>query len=203
MKGFRVGEAVEVIPPSWPSRGHSSVQKWSKSTAIQALDWELSCLELSRKIYGVSCTLLEAHWRTMVGDIVSKEKHTFGAQQYVLFKRHLAGISMGLGHILAGLDSLSITEDFPVDVPESELEMLIRYSAAVTGACEGHCFFTTKGGRIGLGPPHVRPADQICIFYGGHTPYIVRSRDAGRGCHEFIGEIYTHGLMYGEAFKET
>jgi len=61
-------------------------------------------------------------------------------------------------------------------------------------------FFSTRAGRIGLGPIYLQSGDQICIIHKGCTPYIVRPTSADPTLYELIGECYIDGLMYGEAF---
>jgi hypothetical protein len=66
IRGFYVDEVVEVIPPSWPRQEGRAVHKWERTTANQALNWELSCLKLSRE----TCGLLdegETHCQKHIG----------------------------------------------------------------------------------------------------------------------------------------
>jgi hypothetical protein len=50
-----------------------------------------------------------------------------------------------------------------------------------------------------------RPGDQICVLFGGATPYILRETSeevlidyAQHTCHSLVGEAYIHSLMQGE-----
>jgi hypothetical protein len=58
-------------------------------------------------------------------------------------------------------------------------------------------FYTTVGGRIGIGPSNTEPGDQIRVIFFCSTPFLMRQALEGR-CR-LIGETYVHGLMYGEA----
>jgi hypothetical protein len=55
--------------------------------------------------------------------------------------------------------------------------------------------FISASGFVGLAPSHVEAGDMICIFFGGHVPYVLRK--CGEA-HILIGEAYVHGIMYGE-----
>jgi hypothetical protein len=47
-------------------------------------------------------------------------------------------------------------------------------------------FFTSQGGRIGLGPLAVQTGDLVCVLKGGDVPFVLR-RVSG-GCYYLIGE---------------
>ena len=66
--------------------------------------------------------------------------------------------------------------------------------------CQGRRFFTTMGGHMGIGPPHMRPGDMICVFLGGSVPRVVRQEDHE---HTLVGECYMHGIMDGELMQTT
>lgn len=59
-------------------------------------------------------------------------------------------------------------------------------------------FVTTRHGRMGLAPLGVQAGDTVCVFEGSVTPFILRFGDEGQPA-TFIGEVYIHGLMSGEA----
>ena len=57
---------------------------------------------------------------------------------------------------------------------------------------------TTEKGCFGLDDNGVRQGDQVCMFFGGRMPVILRTD--GEHYH-FIGECYVHGLMFGKAME--
>jgi hypothetical protein len=66
-------------------------------------------------------------------------------------------------------------------------------------------FFISERGSFGLAPMDARPGDQICVLFGGATPYILRETSeevlidyAQHTCHSLVGEAYIHSLMQGE-----
>lgn len=75
-------------------------------------------------------------------------------------------------------------------------QLLYTYRENAKYACRSRRFFVTDSGHIGLAPVGTNAGDQLCIFFGGHVPYVLR----GQGDHhKFIGECYVHGIMDGEA----
>ncbi|KAF4977302.1 hypothetical protein FZEAL_6190 [Fusarium zealandicum] len=60
------------------------------------------------------------------------------------------------------------------------------------------CFVTTTG-YVGVGPLGLQAGDEVCVFLGGKTVYIVRPQDDDT--YLLIGEGYAHGVMYGELLK--
>src|SRR5438045_9579091 len=57
----------------------------------------------------------------------------------------------------------------------------------------------TEDGWMGLAPAITEPRDTIVIVKGGDIPLVLRRKGHS---WEFIGEIYVHGIMHGEAFDE-
>jgi hypothetical protein len=62
----------------------------------------------------------------------------------------------------------------------------------------GRVFFSTDNGRIGLGPSRTAPGDEICVFHGGGTPFVVRFEE-GEETGALLGECCVYGLMNAEA----
>ncbi|KAH8589583.1 heterokaryon incompatibility protein-domain-containing protein [Bisporella sp. PMI_857] len=56
--------------------------------------------------------------------------------------------------------------------------------------------FISQTGLVGLAPSNVEVGDEICIFLGGKTPYIVSKKI--NGVSRLRGETYVYGIMYGE-----
>jgi len=55
--------------------------------------------------------------------------------------------------------------------------------------------FISSAGLVGLAPSYVETGDMICIFLGGNVPYLLRKYGK---TYILVGEIYVHGIMYGE-----
>jgi hypothetical protein len=113
-------------------------------------------------------------------------------------RRYLATKSTNLLHSWTALNLMSVPEWFPEKDSEFETAAAVKSLEIIGKVCVGRSFFSTKGGRIGLGPPHTQPGDKICIFYNGHTPFIIRPRISNSSVNILVGETYVHGIMYGE-----
>lgn len=60
----------------------------------------------------------------------------------------------------------------------------------------GRSFFITEEGRVGLGPPTIKPLDICAVIIGAQVPSILRISSSGR--NRLVGEAYIHGAMDGE-----
>ncbi|KAH8672140.1 heterokaryon incompatibility protein-domain-containing protein [Tricladium varicosporioides] len=85
------------------------------------------------------------------------------------------------------------------------LETSTRIGLLLARGITGRQFAVTEKGLMALVPLGTQEGDQICIFPGGRTPYILR-RDSGDSgtyegvqCYQLVGEAYVHGFMDGEA----
>ncbi|KAH8178217.1 heterokaryon incompatibility protein (HET) domain-containing protein [Sarocladium implicatum] len=59
------------------------------------------------------------------------------------------------------------------------------------GVTSAHAYYV-------LGPEAMQDGDQIAVFRGGSTPFVLRQLDDGKW--RLLGECYTHGVMDGEHF---
>jgi hypothetical protein len=200
VEGFYVDVVAEVLPCPWERQRHVTTEMKDMGVA-QALKWESKCLNPSKLAYSTQDEVPDAHWRTLIAN-----QHS----NYELFTRrgreayHLMRIL--ISRFTTTEIPLSPTEQLLAVKPISEAQLLEAqdYSEAIGYASYGRSYFSTQGGRVGLGPLHTKPVDVICIFYNGYTPYIIRPRgegDTGES-HMFIGEAYVDGIMSGEALEK-
>jgi hypothetical protein len=69
----------------------------------------------------------------------------------------------------------------------------------------GRCVFTTRAGRVGLGPGAMAPGDSVAVFFGAPMGYVLRGgrwAASGRswiGC-TMIGQCFLDGIMDGELY---
>ncbi|TGO29517.1 hypothetical protein BPAE_0014g00680 [Botrytis paeoniae] len=66
--------------------------------------------------------------------------------------------------------------------------------------------FETDNGYLGMGQEGMEVGDEVCLFYGGQTPYIIREVAKGfnqTSEHEYVllGDCYVDGWMDGEAME--
>lgn len=59
----------------------------------------------------------------------------------------------------------------------------------------------THAGRLGLVPSTACEGDEILVFGGAITPFVVRKNEDGS--HRLVGDCYVRGLMHGEAMQEN
>jgi hypothetical protein len=59
-------------------------------------------------------------------------------------------------------------------------------------------FFMTDDGRFGLAYPGAYIGDTLCVFHGAKVPHLLR-RQQDFKTWKFVGEVYVHNLMQGEA----
>jgi hypothetical protein len=124
-------------------------------------DWRRSIHEVSSMPYFGRCSILEAFWRTVLGDLWLHEQ---GIQR--------------LHKEIKGLASLP---------PTGEQEtLLLSYLDMACGGnfCLGRRLFRTEIGLIGLGSESIKPGDVVVVLFGGSVPFIVRT--AGNGRYFFI-----------------
>lgn len=69
----------------------------------------------------------------------------------------------------------------------------------------GRCFCVTREGDLGLGSGFMCHGDLVVIALGCRTPIILRPQgttEDGKPVHRFVGDMYLHGYMNGEAFGQ-
>lgn len=127
-----------------------------------------------------------ALWRTMIGDLIMREFPVERAKD-----SHEADFQRAKEHL--------------ADEGRSVPNVLVE---SIQGMVPNHAFFITKAGYIGIGPPWMASGDQIWVFYGGNVPFVMRAEEEDNRSKEaptlkLVGDAYVHGIMDGEAFRET
>jgi hypothetical protein len=61
----------------------------------------------------------------------------------------------------------------------------------------GRLFCVTTKDSLGCMPQTAKVGDQICLFYGGRLPFVIRP--CGDRRYIYVGNCYLHGIMDGEA----
>lgn len=59
---------------------------------------------------------------------------------------------------------------------------------------------TTNEGFFGVAPYGTEPGDVVAILFGSSVPIILHP--VSSGMHTVVGEVYVHGIMYGEVMEE-
>jgi hypothetical protein len=63
-------------------------------------------------------------------------------------------------------------------------------------------FFVTERGYMGIGPASVSEGDEVVLFSGLKTPFLIRRAQA-QGTFRLITPTYIEGIMAGELWNET
>lgn len=142
--GIRVDQVSQVV-----SHSH----KPDSSTAEKCrniLEWEASCLALSKTVFGsMGSDVPEAHWMTIMSGICDHHLQP-NRDSYDSLKGFLK------------LHSLERCLTPELEMQNQDLGLQIRRLSQVSRLGR---FFSTKDGRVGIGPLATMPGDQVCIFY--------------------------------------
>ncbi|KAH8686126.1 heterokaryon incompatibility protein-domain-containing protein [Tricladium varicosporioides] len=67
----------------------------------------------------------------------------------------------------------------------------------------GRCFCRTDEGGVGMGCGLMLPGDVVVVPFGCSTPILLRPEYfCGHSRYRFVGDVYIHGYMYGQAIVE-
>jgi hypothetical protein len=181
----RVKDVVELC-----HRGvNSIVVAYSPSLAKQVLECESRCLKISQAVYSSADQVPAEHIQTLV-TAMHPDRSPYdaaqAAQDYANWKQWYRVMADGT------------SDHRPVIDQDLEISAA-RYNAGATIAWRGNCFFSTEGGRVGVGPRSLAKGDSVHVFFGAFVPHVLRY-DASRQSYLFVGPAFVAGLMSGEAF---
>lgn len=157
---------------------------------IKIIDWEATCLNISRSVYNQSVATPEAHCRTLTGG--SAKYGASGDNDHALLMSYLTIKYGNKSHRVGHRDFKTLS-----DKQRDHARHLLK---CLNSVCYERCFFSTENGRIGLAPAWAEPGDRICIFYNGLSPFVIRPTKEDPQQYRLMGEAYVDGVMYGEAF---
>lgn len=174
IRGFPVDMvgSTTIFPPTV-----SSPQVW------QVLEWIGKCLNMCLGYDPAFPDMVpDAFWRTLVFD-------HFGADGI----RHYHNYIRKMRVSFAGLSD-EACESY-------DNELAGKYRDRLLISCKRRKFFSTSGGRVGMGPACIEPGDKVCIFYGAMHCFLVRFDQGENEPEMLLGEAYVHGLMHGEGLE--
>ncbi len=171
-------ESVISLNYVWPNHDQPDV-------ARETLEWEAACLKIAQEVYRMPDSVPEEHWRTLIAN----KLHTAMPCASNLIDDY---------HKMKRFLQFRKTSSEGVQWSGDEAAAMLNFSTAVEFACRGRRYFSTKNGRVGIGPADALPGDIVCIFFSGPTPYIIRPTQSV-STYKFLGESYVHGLMGSEA----
>ena len=83
---------------------------------------------------------------------------------------------------------------------DDQMCLVDMYLDAIEEACRRREFFSTHGGKIGIGLLFMQPRDNVCVFRMAEKPLILR-KDLAQEFYKLRGAAYVPGIMYGEALE--
>lgn len=188
LRGFCIDRVDKIVKLEIPDLSSWEEQMIPKPTIHSLFVWEQKCLQLAQKTYNLPGGIPEAHWRTLCLDHLHKIENRLAMKSAYL-------------HYRAYLGFRSDTEAQEAEnrlSPEAK-QALGHYKGMVAGFCL-RSYFSTRGGRVGLGPPRVETGDRIVILDQAKVPHILRLGVNGAPA-KLVGDAYVHGIMHGEALK--
>jgi hypothetical protein len=151
---------------------------------------------LARGEYKGGGTWVDAHWRTICGNLIHEDGEVRKArpEDKVKIKRNQA---------------LCIHDDVQFLNHRGEEEGLNRSAMvhiAVAGALSERRAFITKDGFLSLGPEGLRIGDHVFILSGSNVPFALGALDKKKTGelktqYRLVGDCYVHGIMNGEMYE--
>ena len=175
-------------------------QPYDPEIGRQTLEWEKACLSIAQKTLQNHAGVPEEHWRCLIANKTSSNQ------------RCVADLSEDYRETIRYLNLVADSKIPSPDLSSDQTSRVLKFAVAVHDACKSRRYFSTRGGRLGLGPGACSVGDLVCVFHDAAVPYILRriadsssssgaaSDGAAEECYTFVGESYVHGLMYAEAF---
>lgn len=197
--GFQVEKVKEVIHVQVVNPGSCKQQSGINGTAAKNLQWESQCLKLSYRTFNVPGRrkeVIEAHWRTLVGDSISYMDKDSIVRARPCSEGERKAYDLWKSLLLAR----KLDKEFHFN-DSNEKARSNQFEQSLFNACNGRKFFSTSRGRIGLGPADIKEGDDICIFFGAKPVFVLRSQDHGIKS-KLVGDAYVHGLMKGELIND-
>jgi hypothetical protein len=191
ISGFRVGCVREVVgsPKHYfetePSYGPSG------SSAL-LLDYESRCLKVSQDTYNSPNEVPEAHWRTLTADADFHSRSPLPpdvSKDYSEVKK--------LWESRRDQTSPNPINSTPVSEPQTALNYHRNWETKRT-----RTFFSTHGGRVGLGPCDLQAGDVICVLYGGAPLFVLRFNSSSNVA-QLVGDAFVYGLMDLKSLPDT
>ncbi|TAQ89308.1 hypothetical protein B7494_g2370 [Chlorociboria aeruginascens] len=183
VSGFRVDHVHLVVgsPKHYfetePSYGPSG------SSAL-LLDYESRCLKVSQDTYNSPNKVPEAHWRTLTADADFHSRSPLPPnvlEDYLRVKQ--------LWKSRRDQTSPNPIDSTPVSERQANLNYHQNWEAKRT-----RTFFSTEGGRVGLGPCDLKAGDAICVLYGGAPLFVLRFNCSSKEA-QLVGDAFVYGLM--------
>jgi Heterokaryon incompatibility protein (HET) len=187
--GCRVDIVSEVLDSTfcWSDKMRDWWSPGIEDTA-ENLTWESDCLTLARQTVAQQDEVPMAYILTLCEGFISQ----FNTDPLIIREAYTR--------------TISFWREVEKSIPHEEINQQARSTAyefhdRLMQNCRGRKFFSTTGGRFGVGPPDTQPGDEIYILYGAGPLYLIRFLDTST---QILGNVYIHGLMdFAEIPEDT
>jgi Heterokaryon incompatibility protein (HET) len=178
------GILVDRISDTLPLNGMPYSQAMSASNTLV----QNSLIPRVGETYVAGGTCEDAHWRTMIGNLVHALTNPGGGD--VEYRK-----ARPEDHLFY----LELSSTIDEDMSGKQLTQEYRdMKISATSMLHERTFFITNSGFIGIGASSMRVGDDVYVLCGGRSPFVLRSVDDGH--FKLIGDCYVHGIMDGEIF---
>jgi hypothetical protein len=183
LRGFRLDKVDKIAKLEFSPSNSWEEEKLPVGPQEKLALWDQQCLAIAHSVFlCIPTDIPDAHVRTMLMDTMADEPQR---SAYTNFRKYINDID----------------NKYSAGFTASELAAVLRMKDAINAACP-RAYFSTVGGRIGLGPRNLASGDTVCIVHGAKVPYVMRFKPSGGSSCEFLGDAYVDGVMYGEALKK-
>jgi hypothetical protein len=188
LAGFCVDIVAEVIEEDFPFSGHPEDLI---SMNRKLLEWEANCLELARRTYRDS-PQSEVTDGIPLGHLFTLTSNTRARASEADDEKLLHAYQDNLLH------TRSVAEERKNRSPRpGSKNSFYEVWSQIVHACGGRQYFSTEGGRTGLGPPEIMAGDTVCVIYDAQTLFLLRPmvKEDGEEGWFFVGDAYVYGMM--------
>lgn len=197
IRGMLVDEVIEVVHQDWQSSYRNGKEEDDMKLRVQHasefLKIEARCAALAAKVGIVPHSTSTTYCRTLVAD--REFSNIPGPRPY--------NIDNICEDYRDAIKYLYLTQDGAgKQVLHPNRLGILRFLYSLSNRWRGgRSFFTTAGGKIGIGgfDSELRAGDNICIFFGAEQLFNLRKTEQG-GVYSMVGDAYVYGLMDCEAF---
>ncbi|KAF7191887.1 Heterokaryon incompatibility protein 6, OR allele [Pseudocercospora fuligena] len=182
----------------------------SYNSIVQTRNWEQQCYKLaydtfltarttaSRSYYDLYARTLTANRVTMnPSDLLSRDEDA----SEIIFDRYqqidFADPYLNFRKFMQA----SIDAGETIDPKANMTRETHRFATCLAAISKRRKFFSTRGGKIGIGPSDAQPGDLVVMIFYCPTPYLIRQSDTVPGQWHFVGEVFISGYMYGEVLE--
>ena len=180
-KAFKIGNFIK------------ETKDWGQLLAVFK-EWEQICglPDHGHEPYPTGGTVLDAHWRTILGNLTSMAQTE---QMGVQYRKAVD----------ADFDSY---KTWWAETKEKGSGVIDHIGDIILGTFVTKTLFVTLGGLFGIGPMGMREDDEIYVFLGSNVPFVLRPLkpdgdgvDCSELCYRLVGDCYLHGFMEGSALN--